>query len=120
MDDIQQTINKIKKNEISKKELIECLDDSNILIIANAIFQVVKLKIHDEITLDKLVHLAKGIEDKPKVLGQYNNAHFALAALFWLDTEKSVKKFDEIAGHIATEKCIILTKLIEERPYLYL
>lgn len=85
-------INKIKNNHLSPNDLISCLDSSNILIKANAIFQVVKLKIHDEIILEKLVHLAKKLDDEPKVLGQYNNAYFALAALSWLESEQSVGK----------------------------
>lgn len=120
MEDIQQIINKIKNNDVTQNDLIDYLDHSNILIKANAIFQLVKLKIHDEVALGKLAQLAKRIDEEPKVLGQYNNAFFALAALRWLETEHSVKKFEEIVLHIDSEKRSILNKLIEEKPYLYL
>lgn len=120
MEDTQQIIDKIKKNDISKNDLFSYLDNSNILIKANAIFQIVKLKIHDEIVLEKLAHLAKRLDEEPRVLGQYNNAYFALAALNWLETEYSVKRFEEIVFNIEPDKRSILTKLIEERPYSYL
>lgn len=120
MQDVQQIINKIKMNDITLNELINYLDHSNILIKANAIFQLVKLKVHDELALGKLVQLAKRIDEEPKVLGQYNNGFFALAALNWLETESSVNKFEELVLSISLEKRSILTKLIEEKPYLYL
>ncbi|MFS0556706.1 hypothetical protein [Brevibacillus sp. 179-C9.3 HS] len=120
MNDVQHAINSIKKNDIAKEDLIQYLDSSNILIKANAIFQIVRLKFHDDITIEKLVCLAKKLDEEPKVIGSYNNALFALAALSWLETEQSLKRFEEIVKSIDPEKRILLSKLIEEKPYLYL
>ncbi|ASJ56394.1 hypothetical protein BP422_24195 [Brevibacillus formosus] len=120
MSDVQHVINSIKKNDVTEEDLIHYLDSSNILIKANAIFQIVRLKFHDDITIEKLVCLAKKLDEEPKVIGSYNNALFALAALSWLETEQSLDRFEEIVKSIEPEKRILLSKLIEEKPYLYL
>lgn len=120
MIDVQQVINSIKKNDITKEDLIHYLDSSNILIKANAIFQIVRLKLHDDIAIEKLGCLAKKVDEEPKVIGSYNNAFFALAALRWLETEQSLKRFEEIVKNFKPEKRIVLSKLIEEKPFLYL
>ncbi|MEH7353851.1 hypothetical protein V7150_09755 [Neobacillus drentensis] len=120
MNNVQQIINSIKNNDISKDELIFFLDNTNILIKANAIFQIVRMQMHDEIFIEKLVNLARLMEEEPKVIGLYNNAHFALAALSWLGTENSIKTFTELFEKLEPEKQSVLRKLIEEKPYLYL
>jgi len=119
MNGVQQVINNIKKNNITNDDLIHYLDSPNIIIKANAIFQIVRMKLNDESVINKLVNLAKRGDIEPKVIGLYNNALFALAALRWLETENSLRYFEEIVSSIESEKYGTLQKLIEEKPYLY-
>ncbi|MFI2859339.1 hypothetical protein ACH6EH_19835 [Paenibacillus sp. JSM ZJ436] len=120
MNEVQLVINNIKNNNVAKDELVHFLDSHNILIKANAIFQIVKLKIDDDIVIQKLAKLAQNAEEEPKVIGLYNNSHFALAALSWLETENSLEKFEGIVNGLQPDKYSTLQNLIEERPYLYL
>ncbi|MRX74448.1 hypothetical protein GJU40_20355 [Bacillus lacus] len=79
-----------------------------------------RMQMHDDTAIEKLINLSRLMEEEPKVIGLYNNAHFALAALHWLKTENSIKRFTELFEKLDPEKQIVLRKLIEEKPYLYL
>lgn len=88
-------VNRLKKNELTKNELLTCLDSSNPIVLYEAITCIVNNQITDEMITNKLIQLTELLSDKYKMLGYYKLGHVAMGALLKLGfDEETVFKND--------------------------
>ena len=84
-------VERLKNNDFSKDELLQCLDSSNPIILYETITCIVNNHITDKIIIDKLFQLSQLLNDKYKMLGYYKIGHVAMGVLLKLGfDEKAV------------------------------
>ena len=118
MNGVQEVVNKLMANNFSNRELEQYLESSLVLIKVNAIIAVLKNKITEKSIIHKLNYISQNIQREPKVLGEWTPGHYAMAALYLLNTKDTQeiynnnnKKLDEYAKDG-------IKKLIEQIPYM--
>ena len=88
-------IERLKGNNFTEDELLECLVSTNPIVLYEAITCIVKNNIVDRIIADKLFQLSELLSDEYKMLGYYKIGHVAMGALLKLGfEEKKVFKSD--------------------------
>ena len=83
-------VERLKNNDFSKDELLQCLDSSNPIILYEAIPCIVNNHITDKIIIDKLFQLSQLLSDKYKMLGYYKIGHVAMGVLLKLGFDEEV------------------------------
>ena len=119
MSNIQRIIDTLKENAVGKKELESYLESKLVLVKVNAIVYVIRHKILDNNIINKLKVIGENINCEPIVLGSYTTGHFAIAALYMLNSSKTLKIFNEINGKLNEYDKESVIRLIKEMPYLF-
>lgn len=83
-------VDRLKNNELTKNELLTCLDSSNPIILYEAITCIVNNQITDNMITNKLIQLTELLSDKYKMLGYYKLGHVAMGALLKLGFDEKI------------------------------
>ena len=86
MNNVQEIINKLEANDFSIHDLEQYLGSSIVLVKVNAIIAVLREKITEESVICKLNYISQNIYQEPKVIGEWNTGHYAMAVLNLLNT----------------------------------
>ncbi|MDE6016766.1 MAG: hypothetical protein K2H41_13940 [Acetatifactor sp.] len=104
MNNIQGIISRLASNDFSISDLEQYLESSLVLIKVNAIIAVLREHITEESIICKLNYISQNIQNEPKVIGEWNTGHFAIAVLNLLNTKdtrelynNNIKKLDVYA-----------------------
>lgn len=89
-------IKDIQQDKLSKEELIKCLDIPHNYVLSNTILKIVRQNINEDDVIDKLAELKVHMKKENKLFGIETVGHLAVAALYVLNSEKSLKKYKEI------------------------
>ncbi|HEY9062699.1 MAG TPA: hypothetical protein VIO64_19710 [Pseudobacteroides sp.] len=101
-------IKDIQQDKLSKEELIKCLDIPHNYVLSNTILKIVRKGIKEDEVIEKLAKLKIYMKKENKLFGIETVGHLAVAALFALNSEKSIKKYIEIMSELSEcdKECI--------------
>lgn len=116
MDKIQEILDNLNRDNVSINDIEKFLASGNILIKVNAIMATIRLNIHDDKIIQKLSQIAQNIDNEPRVIGIWNGGHFALAALKFLNTEKSETQYKQISAGLKESQQEALERLLIKWP----
>jgi len=91
---VQEIINSLQSNRFSIRDLEQYLGSPILLIKVNAIIAVLRERISDENIIFKLNCIAQNIQHEPKVIGEWNTGHYAMAVLDLLNTVDTRDMYD--------------------------
>jgi hypothetical protein len=89
-------ITDIRQDKLSREELVNCLDVPHNYVLSNAILKIVRKKINGDDVVEKLAKLKVYMRKENKLFGVETVGHLAVAALYVLNTQKAVEKYNEI------------------------
>lgn len=110
--DIKKIIDRIRNNEMTKEELIDCLEIKQLYVLSNAIGKILSLKITDDNAIDKLENLSQYIGPRYTFAENISIGHFAIAALHLMGSDNAIKKFEVIFEQSDSEKQACINKAI--------
>lgn len=116
MDDVNKIITKINQGNLSTMEILNYLNSPFVLVKANAILQLVRIKASNNDVLEKLVSVASAQENESRIWGTITIAKLAIAALKWINTPDSLIKFDELKETLMSEEQEDLDWLLKNGP----
>lgn len=94
-------IKDIQQDKLGRDELVNCLDIPQNYVLSNTILKIVRKKIYGDDVVDKLTKLKVYMKKENKLFGIETVGHLAVAALYALNTEKSIGKFNEIMSELS-------------------
>ncbi len=110
--DIKEIISRIKNNDMTEHELIECLEIKQLYVLSNAIIKILTLRITADNVIDKLENISQYIGTRYTFAENISIGHFAIAALYLIDTDNAIKKFKAIFEQADSEKQACINKAI--------
>lgn len=118
MNNIQDTIDKIKQGNFNKEELSQYLESTLVLIKANAIMAIIKFSITESSIINKLYEISLRVNLESKVIGVWTNGHLAMAALKLLNTNKALELFESSINQVDVDTRKDIEKLINQLPQI--
>jgi len=118
MNNIQDTIDKIKQGKFNEEELSQYLDSTLVLIKANAIMAIIKFSITEINIINKLHEISLRVNIESKVIGLCTNRHLAMAALRLLNTSKALELFKSSINQVDIDTRKDIEKLINQLPQI--
>lgn len=118
MDEIQNSINRLKQGDFNEQELIEYLGSCMALVKANAIIAVFKYKITSNNILDLLYAISLKGNQESKVIGVWTNGHLATAVLKLLNTDTSLELYVKSIGKVDEITKKDIDRLINQLPQI--
>lgn len=115
---VQEIINKLTDNDFSKHDLEQYLESPLVLIKTNAIIAVIRINCTEFAIIDKLNFISQNIMQEPKVLGEWTTGHYAMAALYLLNSKETKKIYDDNLKKLDECTKERIKKLIEQIPYM--
>lgn len=94
-------IKEIQQDKLSEEELIKCLDIPHNYVLSNTILRLVRKKIGSDDVVDKLAELKVFMKTENKLFGIETVGHLAVAALYVLNSKKSLEKYTEIMSTLS-------------------
>jgi hypothetical protein len=94
-------IKDIQQDKLGREELISCLDIPQNYVLSNTILKIVRKRIDGDEVVEKLAKLKVCMKKENKLFGIETVGHLAVAALYALNTEKSIGKFNEIMSELS-------------------
>ncbi len=103
---------KIMRNELTEKELIECLDISNVMVIQQTLLKIVSKNIKSEYIRDKLVYYTSFMDRQFTVLSWCKIGHLAIYALKKLGyADEFQKTYNELSDQDKEYVNILIDKM---------
>lgn len=118
MEDVQEIIDKLRINDFSNRDLEQYLESSLMLVKTNAIITVLRKNITEESVVLKLKKISKNIQQEPKVIGEWNTGHYAMAVLYLLNTMRTREIYNDNMKNLDKYVQDGIKKLIEQIPYM--
>ncbi|MBQ8188498.1 MAG: hypothetical protein IJZ44_01840 [Lachnospiraceae bacterium] len=118
MGDVQEIIDKLRINDFSNRDLEQYLESSLMLVKTNAIIAVLRKNITEESVVLKLKKISKNIQQEPKVIGEWNTGHYAMAVLYLLNTMRTREIYNDNMKNLDKYVQDGIKKLIEQIPYM--
>lgn len=115
---VQEIINKLIDNDFSKNDLEQYLVSPLVLIKTNAIIAVIRKNCTEYDIIDKLNFISQNIKQEPKVLGEWTTGHYAMAALYLLNSKETKKMYNDNLKNLDEYTKENIRKLIKQIPYI--
>ncbi len=114
MNNVQETIEKIRGGVVTVEELSQYIDSSLLLVKANAILAIIKQNISESSILLKLYETSLKRHQESKVIGAWNNGHLATAALKMIKTRESQDLYEKSIREVNIDEKIDIERLIDQ------
>lgn len=124
--EMREIIERIRNNEMTETELIECLDIKQLYVLSNTISKILALRITNDDAIPKLENISQYIGERYCFWENISIGHFAIAAMYLLNTDNSLSRYKEIYDQSDADKqakigkaIIILKDIVKSKSVSY-